>query len=689
MLEVEVDGDIEVIVNTNVEVTAGNMNVAIIEDTNDIEVTVNRQEYVITGDEIYIPKRFEDAPTWMQNLITQVVDTSISAQIQDLNEISMSLESMIDAMEVAKNTYELSIISSNDIDQRINTAVTTLNSSMEEADATILEVAQTRTTPEEAATIAIDVISAQLGSTTAGTIGASVSELQTAIANEEEARSTSIEVLTSSIEGAFDVNATAMNYLNTYVGLDEAGASTGTGLSGYLEGTDGQIGSAGSQLINDIELKTGEVESKFAYNSTVTLNGVTHTSGFGIATTIDSENIPEGESQFWISADEFKIVGANQTADAQGPFTVNTTTGDITFNGEVTFNAVDAVYADTIVDNTTNNNNVFAQRLGYLNYADMITAATNGQTIINGGYLRTSLIEANSIVANQIDTVGLVAENISSNTIDGKTITGGLIEGTIINGVVITGATIRASYLDLDGELEVLTNFYLCVSGDTTGVPALAISEGRYRTYNIADIDAIPSSGYANIYRIPSISIVKEPSTNFSTGTTYGTLRSYNTANVGHNMKAVKLRPTFQNLSGIHIATGDVVLKLGNITLGTFSGGGSNPTSSGYFHDFEFSSPYTSGYANRIVVGDGEGILYQDEVYLYNVPVFCDLRVERYIYGTVIDELYHWGEIKVYMAGGSHTLPFNWDNTSHVISIETPDAGSTARISGIQINNMI
>ena len=345
---------------------------------------------------------------------------------------------------------------------------------------------------------------------------------------------------------------------------------------------------------------------------------------------------------------------------------------------------VDTSVANIDISQTLNtNNDTFAQRLGYINYADMVAAATAGQTIINGGYIRTSLIQANSIVANQINTVGLVAENISSNTIDGKTITGGLIEGTIINGVVITGATIRASYLDLDGELEVLTNFYLCVGGDTTGVPALAISEGRYRTYSVADIDAIPSSGYANIYRIPSISIVKEPSTNFSTGTTYGTLRSYNTANVGHNMKAVKRRPTFQNLSGIHIATGDVVLKLGNITLGTFSGSGSNPTSNTYFHDFKFTSPYTSGYNNRL-----SGAI-SDEVYLYNVPVFGDLRVERNVANIGDGEIYWSGWINVYMAGGSHTLPFDWDDPSHVISIETPDAGSTARISGIQINNMI
>ena len=351
---------------------------------------------------------------------------------------------------------------------------------------------------------------------------------------------------------------------------------------------------------------------------------------------------------------------------------------------------VDTSVANIDISNTLNtNNDVFAQRLGYMDYDDMVAAAESGQTIINGGYLRTSLIEANSINAGQINTVGLVAENISSNTIDGKTITGGLIEGTIINGVVITGATIRASYLDLDGELEVLTNFYLCVGGDTTGVPALAISEGRYRTYNTADIDAVPSSGYANIYRIPSISFVKEPSINFSTGTTYGTLRSYNTANVGHNMKAVKRRPTFQNLSGIMIATGNCTLRLGSIVLGTFYGGGSNPSLNGYFHDFKFVSPYTSGYNNRIMVGNGKGILYQDEVFLYNVPVFCDLRIERYIYGTIgEDGIDHWGEIKVFLAGGSHTLPFDWDNPSHVISIETP-GGSTARISGIQINNMV
>ena len=490
MLEVEVDGDTEVIVNTNVEVTAGNMNVAIIEDTNDIEVTVNRQEYVITGDEIYIPKRFEDAPTWMQELITQVVDTSISVQIQDLNGISQSLESMIDAMEVAKNTYELSVISSNDIDQRINTAVTTLNSAMNEADATVLEVAQTRVTPEEAAVITVDVITAELAKTEAGTLGATVSNLQTAVANEEEARSTSIEILTSSIEGAFDANATAMNYLNTYVGLDEVGASTGTGLSGYLEGSTGIIGGADSKVVNNVYVDAlGNAKSKFEYGSTVSVNGVTSTAGFGLS---NSTGTGIG-SEFWINAAKFKFTNNNKTG-SKAPFTIDATgtVPEITFNGKVSFNNVTDYTPPDISGTINNNNDVFAQRLGYMNYADMVTAATNGKTIINGGYLRGELIEANGIKAGQTDAYAIAVKQITGGTIRGTHIIGSVIKGSFIdltttlaltNWQYYTPATIPVGYAanfahHNDGSLVVDSQGYVRLPGQQNFMIPPIISSG-------------------------------------------------------------------------------------------------------------------------------------------------------------------------------------------------------------------
>lgn len=768
MLEVEVDVDTEVIVNTNVEVTAGNMNIAIIEDTNDIEVTVNRQEYVITGDEIYIPKRFEDAPTWMQELITQVVDTSISVQIQDLNGISQSLESMIEAMEVAKNTYEISVISSNDIDERINTAVTTLNSAMNEADATVLEVAQTRVTPEEASAITVDVITAELAKTEAGTLGATVSNLQTAVANEEEARSTSIEILTSSIEGAFDANATAMNYLNTYVGLDEVGASTGTGLSGYLEGSTGIIGEADSKVVNNVYVDAlGNAKSKFEYGSTVSVNGVTNTAGFGLS---NSTGTGIG-SEFWINAAKFKFTNNNKTG-SKSPFTIDATgtVPEITFNGKVAFTNVTGYTptdgsssnmiknsefetgvspwafgwnpngstidkfglsenihnADWVITGSTGsltllqmgrntstanddvgvdiypqgawdytkgyaveagktyefsvyvaahrckakigmyffnssgvqvgyseidyvtplsggktideytrihvrattptgsatvllyvrkkntdagqtnswiwlarpffgkvnpsstapigyiasdgslaNNNTFAQKLGYISYADMVDAATRGQTIINGGYLRGELIEANSINAGQINAYAITGKHISGGTINGTKINGTEINGAVINGAVINGAVIKASYLDLDGAIQVLTNYHLCITQAKLDAVIAAGGTGWLYTNSTSMPDAIPVSipdpvtgiDVIEEYRIPSLSVLNwnggSASTSahefFVSGTFSASLdtglHAYNVANAGVNTKAVKIKPVM-SINAITMKTG-------------------------------------------------------------------------------------------------------------------------------------
>ena len=105
---------------------------------------------------------------------------------------------------------------------------------------------------------------------------------------------------------------------------------------------------------------------------------------------------------------------------------------------------VDTSIANIDISSTLNtNNDAFAQKLGYLSYADMVAAAKSGQTIINGGYLRGELIEAGSINAGQIDAYAIT----------GKTITGGTIEGTDINGVRITGAIIKASYIDYTSNL--------------------------------------------------------------------------------------------------------------------------------------------------------------------------------------------------------------------------------------------
>lgn len=188
-------------------------------------------------------------------------------------------------------------------------------------------------------------------------------------------------------------------------------------------------------------------------------------------------------------------------------------------NGLPAFGTVyneDKVPVPAIVTSWDNINKVYKHffngivQFSNISGADYASAINNGTTTINGGL---------------INTVGLIAENISATEINGLVINGG-----IINGARINGAVIKASYLDLDGELEVLTNYHISVATRNAN-PSLYTDA----VYISAD----------NEYRIPSLSTIKEANKTINTlgGILYGNIRSYNTANAGHNTKAVKVRP--------------------------------------------------------------------------------------------------------------------------------------------------
>lgn len=71
----------------------------------------------------------------------------------------------------------------------------------------------------------------------------------------------------------------------------------------------------------------------------------------------------------------------------------------------------------------SSNNNVFAQKLGYANYAAMVSAASAGNSIIVGGFLKTSLIQAGAITANHI--------NADTSLVNKLNVTGGLVANNI------------------------------------------------------------------------------------------------------------------------------------------------------------------------------------------------------------------------------------------------------------------
>lgn len=193
------------------------------------EVSVNRKHYNVVGDEIYIPKLYDDAPQWMKDIIGNVVDVKTAIATGNLNDALEALKTLASELNVAKNTYTNSVISSNDIDTRITTAIESLNSSLRDADATILNIAQTAVTPSEASAIVANVLSASLNPSS-GTIGSKIANLESVFSNLKSTTAQSINYMESAISKEFEGNAEAFQTLRTYVGIAEDGGITGTGL---------------------------------------------------------------------------------------------------------------------------------------------------------------------------------------------------------------------------------------------------------------------------------------------------------------------------------------------------------------------------------------------------------------------------------------------------------------------------
>ena len=116
-LEINSNNSISIIDNDAI-VLATNNAIDIKYSEPEYDVTVNKKEYIITGDNLYIPKRYEDAPQWLRDIIANVTDVALSAKISEINNLTQSLNNLIDELEAAKNTYTMSVVSSNDIDRK-------------------------------------------------------------------------------------------------------------------------------------------------------------------------------------------------------------------------------------------------------------------------------------------------------------------------------------------------------------------------------------------------------------------------------------------------------------------------------------------------------------------------------------------------------------------------------------------
>lgn len=333
--------------NTNIIAGYDNSYNVDIEDLSDLDITVAKKEYTIVGDDIYIPQLYDDAPQWMKDLVGLVVDVSMTTNstklITDMNAMLQEFA----VSYVPLNQYTQSILDLGNEDMRLNALIETLNSNfsngLSNANAQIINLQMTKASKDEVVAQVIQTLAAQLANPDSN-LGATVVRLDQAIVTEQTARATSFRALTASMEsinGEIAAKAEILENALAYVGIDEAGASTNTGLSAYLvDSTTGIIGGANSNVANNTWVSGGVAQTKWAYDSTISVGGQTYTAGFGLS---NSTGTGIG-SEFWIDASKLKFTNSNKTG-SKAPFTIDATgiTPQIKFNGVVDFSNVNGV----------------------------------------------------------------------------------------------------------------------------------------------------------------------------------------------------------------------------------------------------------------------------------------------------------------------------------------------------------
>ena len=402
MIEVEVHNtDVEVVSEIGVEST-GNVTAEVV-DLGDLDITVAKKEYVITGDSIYVPVLYEDAPQWMKDLVSLTVDVSIeTANASTLAQLSSILATFATSY-VPLNQYTQSINSLALADTNMQAVVETLNSNFNDglnlANSQIINLQTTKASKTEVVTQVVDTLAAQL-TTPDSDIGAVISNINQAIANEATARANSFNVLNTSLGNVGENvagNSTAISGLQSSVtninGTLTAQAGQITTLSNNLQSGSGTWANADTAVTNTLNSNItnglATVESKWAYNSNIVINGNTYSSGFGLS---NSAGTGVG-SEFWINADKFKFTNNGKTG-SKTPFSIDASdaTPEIYFNGKVSFS------------NVTN-----VPQLGSTPQ-EVVTAINNAQTTtINGPRITTGSITASQIQSNSVSADRLIA----------------------------------------------------------------------------------------------------------------------------------------------------------------------------------------------------------------------------------------------------------------------------------------
>ena len=126
-----------------------------------------------------------------------------------------------------------------------------------------------------------------------------------------------------------------------------ASSSAITDLKNYVE-MNGHTAGGNTTLLQDLntEIANGntKVDSKFAYNSELFIDGIPYYTGFGLTSEFirNADGTGSKDSEFWVDANKIVFRNSNSPTNYQ-PFSYDGNLDEFTFNGKVTFGSVTGV----------------------------------------------------------------------------------------------------------------------------------------------------------------------------------------------------------------------------------------------------------------------------------------------------------------------------------------------------------
>jgi hypothetical protein len=218
--------------------------------TTDLDVIIQKKEYIVTGDDIFLHGSGSATPQWLLDSINSIAELASARTLGDLKLAMNAINASLLEAELARNTYTESIMSEETIDGIVVRKLETLNSTLMNVAANIIKLEQTKATPEEASTLVLQHINSQIDG---GRINSLVTDLKNTIANNQFTTASNI----STIQSVFNDNVATLQEVDTALASETSvQAERITTLNAKLFTNDGlSIGSAG--YINDINTFVG------------------------------------------------------------------------------------------------------------------------------------------------------------------------------------------------------------------------------------------------------------------------------------------------------------------------------------------------------------------------------------------------------------------------------------------------